>query len=326
MGKNMAQVRREVQSRVPRLETRAVGGNGPRPDPIAEAIDTRKEMLGGRILEGAQREVESDIEARGAEQQARVAEARAKLAEAQMRLRQLENAVGPEQPSTQPSSDMMVLISEMLDTLKGQNAAMQQRMDAMQEQVFTGQVQALQQQIADLKQEILGRAATGATTQDLGSKIEEVKQAQEALAPFFGQAPQLSQTGGDINTLLLIHRIQSEHEVRLAEIRGDQEDRRFQREMDWEKLRVEKNRTETLANTLNRLGPTIAKLADNAISGRGIGQAGSASVGTSSQQVPCQKVGPAGERCEGVVEVMPGQEVAQCPVCQTQYQIGQPAG
>lgn len=312
MAKSVADIHRR---RVPTREVRypRQDGDGARADPVQDAMDMRREMVASKILEQTTHEAEADAAARISEIQTRRLEAEAKAEEAKARLAQLRQ--GTQQPQQQQTSDMMVLISEMLDTLKGQNQALQERMNTMQDQVLNSQIQTLQGEITALKQEIIARAAgpTDANVQTLASRIEEVKQAKEALDPFFGQVPQLAQVGGDINSLLLMQRISSENERWLAEFRAGQEDRRWSRELEWARFEAEKSRSQSIASALNRIAPTIAKMADQVVASPAGSQAASASTPTS---LPCQAEG-----CSGMVNIVPGQEIAQCQVCNQQYQI-----
>jgi len=305
--------------RIPRREVRRVpsgGGNGSMPDPIEEAAQMRRDMIGAKMMQQSTDEIDADLEARRAETEARKAEAELKRAETQIKLEQLRSGNAPDQQGGQ-SSDVMALVANIIGTLQGQNANLQQQVSEIQQSVFAEAVGSLRAELSSIRQELMTRvegSPNDGNVQTLAARIEEVKQAKEALDPFFGQVPQLTGASTDINTLLLMNRIQAEHEMRLAEFRATREDKDFDRQLELMKFNAERARSESLASALNQMAPAIMKGVEQLTKGVTIPSPAAASKAATT--MPCQMEG-----CGGSVEIQPGQDIALCSICGQQYQV-----
>jgi hypothetical protein len=285
------------------------------PDPIEEAAQMRRDMIGAKMMQQSTDEIEADLEARRAETEARKAEAELKRAETQIKLEQLRSGNAPDQQGGQ-SSDVMALVANIIGTLQGQNASLQEKVSEIQQSVFAEAVGSLRAELSSIKQELMARAAgpTDGNVQTLADRIEEVKQAKEALDPFFGQVPALASAGSDINTLIVMNRLQGEHERWLAEFRALREDKDFERQLEWEKFRAEKSRSESLASALNQMAPAIMKGVEQLT--KGVTVPSPAAASKAATTMPCQMEG-----CSGSVEIQPGQDIALCSICGQQYQV-----
>jgi len=309
----------EIHSRrIPRREIRRVpssNGNGSSPDPIEEATQTQREFLAMRMQRQAVDEVDADLETRRAETDARRAEAEAKRVEAQAKIEAIKG--NNTQPQQQGSSDAMILVADLIDTMKGQNANLQEQIQALQQGAIANQVDSLRAELAALRQELMARAvgpSDGDNIQTLAARIEEVKQAKEALDPFFGSVPALSGVNSDINTTLLLHRLNSEHERWMAEYRATREDKDFERQLEWEKFRADRSRSESIASALQTMAPAILKGVEGLTTRVGI----PTPVAAASVPRPTVLQCPG---CNNAIEIQPGQDIALCSTCGQQYQV-----
>ena len=302
---------------IPRLVRAATGSSkDDEVSPLQAAFQAREQMLAMKVLENSTGEVEDDLDTRRVEAEAKKLVAEATKLEASARLMELR----AQMPQANAGADKMTeMIMLMMGQLSEDNKALRETQANQQQEIIANIVGTFREGLAELRKDMISTAGEkGSAASGFVDRVNEVKQLNDILRPLFYQVPQAAAGADhDLDTTILMHRLQSEHEIRMAELTQRQEDAKWTREMDLRKMLNEERRSEGMMNMLKEAAPALNALAAQAIqktTGVEVTPAAPATApapnGDGSFTMTCPM-----ESCGAQINVSEGETEVTCPGC-----------
>jgi hypothetical protein len=292
-------------------------------DPVEESLEARQRMLAMTVTESTVGELQDSLATRRAESEAKRAKAEADTEEATARLEEVR------QKRSGGSNELVGMVMAMLDESQKGNLAIQEKLAATQATQFENVVNELRGQIAGVRQELVNQAAGLQDPKpDLSARIEEIMGVRDALASLYPKAPELGAVGNDIQTVILIKKLEMEAEDRRAVRTREEREFEVKHELRIAELRETQRRNDQFMEMIERVGAVATEIAKSRT-----GTAIPAEATVLSQQPMVQhqpQVTPTEpevfdcknpEGCSGKVTFTPGQTNAICSVCQTVYEM-----